>query len=120
MAVKTTKTKKVMKRKKSAITAKKKRTVLEAGSLGVSPEHVLEVIAREEASVPDHRPPVLPPPLNLPGEINLFQRPLVSTRTSFWLGVGFGMLVVGVLTVLTWEFVKVEIVEAVVLGLGRY
>ena len=120
MAVKSTKTKKVMKRRKSAITTKKKQNVLEVSSLGVAPEHVLEVIAREEASVPDHRPPVLPPPLNLPGELALFKRPLVSTRTSFWLGVGFGMFVVGVLTILTWEFVKVEIVEAVVLGLGRY
>ena len=118
MAVKRAKTKKIIRRKKS-VTIAKKRSLLEVSSLGVAPEHVLEVIAREEAFVSDYRPPVLPPPLNLPGELALFKRPLVSTRTSFWLGVGFGMFVVGVLTILTWEFVKVEIVEAVVLGLGR-
>ncbi|MDO8505376.1 MAG: hypothetical protein Q7S48_02270 [bacterium] len=120
MVKKSTKIKKVVRRRKSAATAKRKPAVLEASSIGIAPEHVLEIIAQHEAVVPIHPVPTLAPPGNLPGERILFRRPLVSSRTSFWLGVGFGMFVVGVLTVLTWEFVKVEIVEAVVLGLvGR-
>lgn len=118
MAVKTTKTKKRVRRSKPAGVSKR-RAVLQASSLGIAPEYVLEIIPREQASVPAHLPPVLPPPLNLPGELALFNRPLVSSRTSFWLGVGFGMLVVGVLGALTWQFIKVEVVEAVVLGLTR-
>ncbi len=119
MAVKTIKTKKAVKRRKTAVVAKRKRAMLSASSIGIAQEHVLEIIGQKEVFVPAYFSSALQPPNNLPGEQGLFRRPLVSTRTSFWLGVGFGMFVVGVLTVLTWEFVKVEIVEAVVLGLGR-
>ena len=119
MAVKSTKTKKPAKRKKPAVAVKRKRAVLEVSSLGVAPEHVLEVIAQHDALVPAHPAPTLAPPLNLPGELALLSRPLVSSRTAFWLGVGFGMFVVGVLGALTWQFIRVEVVEAVVLGLTR-
>ena len=44
-------------------------------------------------------------------------QPLVSHRTSFWLGVGFGIFVVGVLSLLVWQLVRVDFVEAVVIGL---
>lgn len=113
------KTKKAVRRRKPGIKTNKKRGVLEASSLGVAPEQVREARINPEVMAPAYAMSALTAPQNFVGGLNVFQRPLVSYRTAFWLGVGLGMLIVGVLGALIWQFVKVELVEAVVLGLTR-
>lgn len=48
-----------------------------------------------------------------------FTRPLVGARTSFWLGVGFGIFVIGVLGYLAVRLFQAELAEAVVAGLTQ-
>lgn len=104
------------------VSARKPSAVLEATSLGIEPEQLVTPRWNQGA------PFVLPayPPPNLPveessyeGSRGIMHQPLVSPRTSFWLGVGFGMLVVGTLLIVSWQILRVETVEAVVLELAR-
>lgn len=86
--------------------------------LGIAPGQIVRSVRSFRAA--DEPPQDLPvasngaPTLSVPRFIN---RPLTSPRASFWLGVGFGVLVVGSLALLTWELLKFEVVEAVVVGL---
>lgn len=88
--------------------------------LGIAPGQLVRAVRSFQAA--DE------PPQNLPvaesGDSDLrvprfIHRPLTSPRASFWLGVGFGVLIVGSLALLTWELLKFEVVEAVVVGLAR-
>lgn len=109
------KTKKVIRKRREKVI---RTSVLEASVLGVAPEQLLG-----RAAEPPVNLPVVPVvTANLPvtpmHRIHPLHRPLVSGRTSFWLGVGFGIFVTGVLAYLAWRLYSVEIAEAIVLGLG--
>ncbi|OGL67701.1 hypothetical protein A3B21_00765 [Candidatus Uhrbacteria bacterium RIFCSPLOWO2_01_FULL_47_24] len=112
-------------RKRVARKIKKSKPLIEASALGVSPDQLVESQGIKTALFSPM--PLLKnadePPVNLPvapfEEKSIFHRPLVSGRTSFWLGVGFGMFIVGVLTFVAWKLLTVETVDAVVVGLGK-
>ena len=97
-----------------------------AEKIGIAPEHIL---ANREPARPVRVPLLYDAPANLPvekpGAVAAFcekrdfiRRPLVPQRTSFWIGVGFGILVTGVLGYIAWQLFNVEIGEAIVLSLG--
>lgn len=104
----------------------KPKRVLTAAALGILKEHLVSpiqsaimetpVIARQTSSsaVALHEHHHLP----APGP-SRFYRPLVPPRTAFWLGVGFGMIVVGGLMVVAWYLMRVELAEEVVVALTR-
>ena len=102
-------------RKRVVKSRKKSAPFLEASALGVVPE---QLAIMPILKTPLFSPLSLPhsadaPPGNLPvAPLPLFHRPLVSGRTSFWLGVGFGMFVVGMLTFVAWKLLTVEAVQA--------
>lgn len=118
-------------RRKVHTKTRTRASILEASTLGIQPEHIVSVMVSSSStpleSDASASPAVSLPPPNLPiepeddGRVrgDFFRRSLVSPRTSFWLGVGFGMFVVGTLMALTWQLFKVELVRAVVLGLTR-
>ena len=97
--------------------------MMDAAILGVAPGQIVSSGSIFSAPPePDEPPKNLPVAAeNRPGWslISAMRRPLVSTRTAFWLGAGFGVLVLGSLGILIWEVLKVEVVEAFVIGLTR-
>ncbi len=97
------------------------RVPLEASVLGIAQEHVVgpcsapKVWTPAFASVLPGAVPVSP----VFARSSNFKRPLVGARTSFWLGVGFGIFIVGVLGYLAVRLFQVELAEAVVTGLTK-
>ena len=103
-------------RKRAVQRRKKPAVLLDAGSLGIASEQLVDQDGIKPALFSPVPKAEDVPPANLPvapfEEKPLFHRPLVSGRTSFWLGVGFGMFVVGVLTFVAWKLLTVEAVQA--------
>ena len=46
----------------------------------------------------------------------LLHKPLVPQRTSFWLGVGLGIITTGVLGYIAWQLFSIEILETLMVG----
>lgn len=122
-------------RPKSRARSKK---IIEATHLGVSPAHTLGAGAGaifpagadfgDKMSSASFRPAGLQWRHNLISDIpggspyggsaaSVFHKPLLGGRASFWIGVGVGVFIVGVLSLLIWQFIKVDLVRAVVVGL---
>lgn len=110
---------------KKAVSSAPASTILKAEDLGISTDYLVGRAMTETASmvapatVPENLPVVDFP---VDSEVKVYtplsiHRPLVGHRTSFWIGVGFGVFVVGVLAILTWQLTRVSVVEAVVSGL---
>lgn len=98
-------------RKKAA-----RQGVLKASTLGVAVEHLLP-LTPATAGGPALCPPVECAPC-MPEQVKKwFSTPLLSPRTSFWLGVGIGIVIIAVLGYLAWRLYNVEIAEALVLNL---
>lgn len=115
-----TKTKKITKKaalkRHTPAKTRKKNSILEASKVGIAPEHILSAVP--DRGLPLSLAPSFETPLAL-GNVGVFRRSLVSPRISFWLGVGFGILVIGVLLVLVWQILRVELAEAIVIGLVK-
>ena len=99
--------------------------VLEASIIGISEEQLVGdgILELQEVHFDTQS---LKTPVNLPVEseeeyhsrdrIGIHES-LVSPRTSFWLGVGFGIFVVGTLGIIALRLFHVAMVEAVVLNM---
>ena len=113
-----TKSAKIRRLPKQTRTRKRTPNILTADVLGIAQEHFTQAQGVRSISV---MASTAPPP-NLPiaphSPVRL-REPLVAPRTSFWLGVGFGMLVVGTLVTIAWQLFRVETVEAIVVSLTR-
>ena len=107
-------------RPKTRARALKKNTgALTADALGVASDQLMQ--AQGARSFPVVEGGAVPPynlPVGARTSINI-RDSLVAPRTSFWLGVGFGMLIVGALVTIAWQLFRVETVEAIVVGLTR-
>ena len=103
--------------RKRVVRARKKAVpLLDASALGVVPEQLAfaQGVKPQLISFASMPPPNLPiePIDEIKPQMSILHRPLVSGRTSFWLGVGLGMFIVGVLTALAWKLLTVEAVQA--------
>ncbi|GEM_PF-4852711 len=92
-------------------------SVLSASSIGIDPEYLAAPVRLPVAQT-------LPATKNFSIEesasskMKMMRRSLVAPRTSFWLGVGFGIFVTGVLGYLVLKLYTVELAQALVLGWG--
>lgn len=102
-----TKKKAPVKRKKRAV---KSKPLIEASTLGVASEHLVS----HAEELPEVRP--VRNPVFEGGEVDLFRRPILSSTISFWMGVGFGVLIIGILLFFVWQLLRVELAEAIMLG----
>ncbi len=98
---------------------KASRAPLEASILGIASEHVVRAFGAQSAPVRAFAPGFSFAPQAPIVECSSFKRPLVGARTSFWLGVGFGIFVIGVLGYLAVRLFQVALAEAVVVGLTQ-
>lgn len=91
--------------------------VLSASSIGISPEYLAAPVRLPVAPIPSAAK-------NFSVDESastrkaMMLRSLVAPRTSFWLGVGFGIFVTGVLGYLVLKLYTVELAQALVLGWG--
>ena len=109
----TKKKKKIIKKR----VQRKPKSLLDVSDLGVQQEHVLSASIFRD---PIPRSVFTEEVVNsLNSRSQIFHRPLASARVSFWLGVGFGTLVVGTLAILVWQLIRLDLIETVVLGLIR-
>lgn len=87
-----------------------------ADSLGISGEHIVgREMTRGVGLVGESLNTARSLRLN---RKKILHQPLVSYRASFWIGVGFGALVVGILAILAWELLRVDTLEAIVVSLS--
>ena len=121
MPRKITKTKKTAKQQVVG-RVKKGRAPLDAGILGIAKEHVVTSCTASPGIRATAFSPALPVSVAMQpllAQCPAFRRPLVGARTSFWLGVGFGIFVIGVLGYLAVRLFQAELAEAVVTGLTQ-
>ncbi|MBI2552739.1 hypothetical protein HYW17_05575 [Candidatus Uhrbacteria bacterium] len=93
------------------------KSVLNAATLGIAKEQLINPSRVSQLPQPVPAVPQDNQPLQM--RPRMIHRPLAPPRISFWLGVGFGMTAVGGLLAVAWYLMRVELVEAVVVGLGR-
>ena len=119
MARRMLKSKRIIKKRRAVRAKPRARGILDASALGIDTAQVLQGhFPAGVGSAVLSGGTLLARPVS-PVENDVISRmhqPLLSARTSFWLGVGFGMLVVGILAFLAWQLFQVELRQVGVVG----
>lgn len=103
---------KTIKKTKKPVSRKKKtKPIIEVSDIGVSLDQILGP-SRQYIPHPEVRE------IKEAAVISIFHQPLASSRVSFWVGVMFGFLVIGALAVLSWQYIRIELLESTLLGWG--